>query len=299
VDSALRQDHPGTEVIVIDDCSTDDSPKILAQHGERIKFKSLETNQGPGAARNRGAEMATGNFLVFLDGDDLLLPWSLEVYSRIIEARAPKLILGRMWWFQGALGSADSGCIEKEIAIIDYDSFMKKDRAWRASASALVMDHKSFDEVGGWTPRLFPMDDHDLVLKMGYAGRTIQIVSPSTTAYRVHGTNVTHQIQRLVDGTLSLIQREKNSQYPGGRSCRAERYAIIGGTAFTWLKKSLEMRMYDKGFAILSAGWPMIAAAIFRRLRTVFVGKKPVEKLGEISTVSARNYELLLAKSAS
>src|ERR1035438_8945093 len=92
VASALAQSSPGKEVILVDDGSNDGSADILAKYGDTIKLKVLERNEGPSAARNWGASLARGEFLVFLDGDDVLLPWALEVHARIIELKSPKLI---------------------------------------------------------------------------------------------------------------------------------------------------------------------------------------------------------------
>lgn len=279
VNSALAQGYAGKEIIVVDDGSTDGSNKILEEYKDAIKLKVLETNEGACAARNWGASLASGDFLVFLDGDDLLLPWALNVYSRIIDLKDPKLILGRMLWFKEVFFSVKIGSPPLETRVVDYKVFMKKDREYRACASTLVVDRQSFNNVGRWTPDFFPMEDHDLVLKLGYSGRTIQIVSPKTTAYRVHALNTTHQIQRIIDQSFKLIQREKMGQYPGGRACRFERYAVIGGVIFCWLKRAFKLKFYEKGLKLLAAGWPMVFAAIFNRYIAVVRGRRPIEKL--------------------
>jgi len=103
VDSALSFRNAEREIIVVDDGSTDGTQEILRQYGEVIRLVCLETNQGAGEARNRGASLATGDYLVFHDGDDVFLPWTLEAFERIIQAKKPKLILGDVWWFQGML----------------------------------------------------------------------------------------------------------------------------------------------------------------------------------------------------
>src|SRR5438309_10887096 len=96
IDSALAQSYTDKEIIVVDDASTDGSKELLEEYGSAIRFKALETNEGPCAARNWGASLASGDFLVFLDGDDVLMPWALIVYSGIIRLKYPRLILCRM-----------------------------------------------------------------------------------------------------------------------------------------------------------------------------------------------------------
>jgi glycosyltransferase involved in cell wall biosynthesis len=279
VSSALAQNYTDKEIVVVDDGSTDESKKILEEYRDAIKFKDLENNEGACAARNWGASLASGDFLVFLDGDDLLLPWALNVYSRIIDLKNPKLLLCSMIWFKEAFSSVKIGSPPLEIRVVDYETYMKKDRAFRQSASALVVDRQSFNDVGGWTHDFFPMEDYDLVLKLGYSGRTIQIVSPVTTAYRVHAGNTIHQVQRIVTNVFSLIRREELGHYPGGRACRYERYGVIGGIVFFMLKRSFRAKLYREWIKLLAVGWPMVMTAIYRRCIVVLRGRRPEETL--------------------
>jgi len=73
IQSALDQTHPDCEVIVIDDGSTDGSPDIIKSFGDRIRWET-GPNRGACAARNRGLALATGEWIQFLDADDVLTP---------------------------------------------------------------------------------------------------------------------------------------------------------------------------------------------------------------------------------
>src|SRR5215469_10781174 len=75
VKSALAQNiHLLREVIVVDDGSSDGSRELLESYGESIRYCPLPHNLGAVEARNEGAALASGEYLVFLDGDDLLMP---------------------------------------------------------------------------------------------------------------------------------------------------------------------------------------------------------------------------------
>lgn len=76
IDSALNQEEIHTEVIVVDDGSTDDSRNLLESYGEQIQVFYQENNGAP-AARNLGWKNANTSFIKFLDSDDILLPNAL------------------------------------------------------------------------------------------------------------------------------------------------------------------------------------------------------------------------------
>lgn len=91
IDSALAQksDALDVEVIVVDDGSTDATARTAQGYGERVRY-IFQENQGPSAARNTGLRAAQGDFLLFLDADDLLAAGNLEKHLAHF-ARRPEL----------------------------------------------------------------------------------------------------------------------------------------------------------------------------------------------------------------
>ena len=89
--SVLGQREGEVEAIVVDDASTDSTAELLEREfGDRICLLRLEQRRGPGGARNAGARLARGEFVAFLDSDDVWLPGKLdaelEVFARFPEA---------------------------------------------------------------------------------------------------------------------------------------------------------------------------------------------------------------------
>lgn len=82
IESVLAQSYGHWELIIVDDASTDGTSKIIetlsAAH-PRIQFLKLSTNHGPGYCRNKATEMAQGDYIAFLDSDDLWAPNKLSV----------------------------------------------------------------------------------------------------------------------------------------------------------------------------------------------------------------------------
>lgn len=79
VESVLVQTLPPHQIIVVDDGSTDDTAEVAARYADRIQFIQQE-NRGVSAARNNGIDNATGNWLAFLDADDV---WEPEFLARL------------------------------------------------------------------------------------------------------------------------------------------------------------------------------------------------------------------------
>ena len=84
LDSVLSQTYPRKEIIVIDDGSTDSTPQSLEAYNSTVRSIRQE-NAGAGAARNAGVKAASGDYIAFLDADDLWLPEKLDVQMRIAE----------------------------------------------------------------------------------------------------------------------------------------------------------------------------------------------------------------------
>lgn len=105
VESVLTQDFTDLEVVAVDDCSPDISGTILdelAGEDDRVRVIHLEQNAGLGGARNAGVAAATGDYILFLDGDDTLSPGSLAaIADRLAVGEFPELLVynyARVWW---------------------------------------------------------------------------------------------------------------------------------------------------------------------------------------------------------
>jgi glycosyltransferase involved in cell wall biosynthesis len=83
IDSALSQNHPLCEVIVVDDCSTDNSRTIIARYGDRIRFVLREANGHQITALNSAWPLARYPILIFLDSDDLLSPHAAGTVANV------------------------------------------------------------------------------------------------------------------------------------------------------------------------------------------------------------------------
>jgi glycosyltransferase involved in cell wall biosynthesis len=85
VDSALSQTYPSCEIIVVDDGSTDGTGALIrSRYGGRVRYVH-QPNRGLPAARNAGLALASGEYVQFLDADDILLPSKVADHVGILE----------------------------------------------------------------------------------------------------------------------------------------------------------------------------------------------------------------------
>lgn len=86
IDSVLAQTYANWELIIVDDCSTDDSDAVVAKYQDpRIRYLKNEKNSGAAVSRNRALREAKGRWIAFLDSDDLWTPDKLEKQIRFME----------------------------------------------------------------------------------------------------------------------------------------------------------------------------------------------------------------------
>jgi len=279
VDSALLQRNPSTEIIVVDDGSKDGTAEILQQYGDSIQLLAFTGNRGAAEARNQAAARAKGEYLVFLDGDDLIMPWALDVYDRIIMERRPSFILARYAGFKGPIPILTDQDVPGRIEFVEYESLMAKDRSCGMSASAFVIQRRAFQNVGGWSPGIFQMDCVDLAAKLGCSGHVILICLPYTVLYRAHASQITHNVPPFLRMAYHILRKEKTGEYPGGRVQRFRRHAWLGGIIWFWVRRALRAGCCTGAVALGVSGSPMILAAIMKRVIAWTKGRRPVETL--------------------
>ncbi|MDM0469396.1 glycosyl transferase [Clostridium perfringens] len=126
IESVLKQTYQNWEMIIIDDCSSDNTESIVNRYVEldkRIKFYKLEKNSGAAIARNLGINKANGEFIAFLDSDDL---WDENKLEKQIEFMKERKI---GFSFTGYRLMKENGeLLNKEIMVpekVDYNSLLK------------------------------------------------------------------------------------------------------------------------------------------------------------------------------
>jgi len=279
VESAISQPHSSKEVIVVDDASSDGTPEVLDEFADSVRLVKFTKNQGALAARNHGASLASGEYLVFLDGDDVFMPWTLQVYERLVEALSPKIIIGERYYFRGEVPDMAAEKTPAKIDFVNYPCWFEKDRKVEFGASNLVVERKTFWEVGGWSLGIFHFDVTDLLLKLGTSGTTLVILAPATVRYRIHTSNITNSVNGMLQCAHLVLKKERTGEYPGGRKELLARAMCLGGPILYWIVKGVRIGRYSEILKLAASGWLMILGAIVRRVLALGGRRRPVQSV--------------------
>jgi len=277
VESVLSQRQSSKEVIVVDDGSQDGSLEVLKRYENSIRLLALPANCGPMEARNRGAAAARGEYLIFLDGDDLFPPWALDVYEQLITERRPTTIVSGPRWFEGAVPELRQDDAPKSVEFVEYESLLAMDRQHAWLPGAFVVSRRAFRDVGGWSPEMFEADLADLASKLQFSGKSILVCSPYTMLYRMHGANASSFVPPFLRGAHQMINREHAGLYPGRRRKRFERYALQAGCFSVVIRNALHAGLHRAALQLAVRGWSMILAAIVRKSIIALRGRRRVE----------------------
>ena len=259
LDSVWAQTFTDYEVIVVDDGSADGTLDYLNSLGDRVQVLR-QANQGPGAARNLGLSIARGDYIAFLDSDDLWFPWSLTIYARVIEQNgAPSFIAGKPKVF---LDYADLGSIAEELLdLLKFQDYLASGDEWRwFGVSSFVVNRQALLHVGGFTNDRVNGEDADLALRLGVSSGFVQICSPPTFGYRSHTGNITKDTQKSLAGFRRMIQEEQSGNYPGGPARSCERWRIITRHVRPTMVSCLQQRMNREAWSLYGKtfGWHLL-----------------------------------------
>jgi glycosyltransferase involved in cell wall biosynthesis len=193
VESVLNQTHRNLEVIVVDDGSTDETAEVLRAFDDRIVLRS-QPNGGVARARNEGARVATGEWLAFLDADDLWLPDKLERQLGLADP-------GTSWIYSDRFnfGSREGVPeVQSEItAMYEGDVFTALLVEGNfISSSTVIVRKEIFDRAGGYCENLRGTEDWDLWIRVSERN-PIRFCPMQLLRYRIHSAGISHNYDHM------------------------------------------------------------------------------------------------------
>lgn len=180
-----RQDYTGFEVIVVDDGSPQQVTRKNLPTSDRFTLRILrQENRGPAAARNLGAQQASGEILLFTDDDCLPQPQWVETLTREIQS-CPEALVGSLT-FNGLPGNSWSSASQFIIDLV-YDHFNKDPtNAYFLASNNMACPRKFFSELGGFDTE-FPRagaEDRDFCDRWRITKRPIRLVREPLVEHR-------------------------------------------------------------------------------------------------------------------
>jgi glycosyltransferase involved in cell wall biosynthesis len=186
MDSILAQTLRDFELIIVDDGSTDGSPKILADYAardSRIKINN-QKNAGLTAALNAAAKVATAPLLARMDPDDVALPTRFEKQVAYFDAHPEVTLLGTRVILIDPYGTAYNWP-EHPLTHAEIDAKLMNGEGWAIVHPAAMFRRDAFEQVGGYNEKYRTSQDFDLWLRMAETGRLANLEEP-LLKYRQH-----------------------------------------------------------------------------------------------------------------
>ena len=210
--SVLRQRDVDVEVIVVNEASTDDTAAMLAAIGDpRVRVLFHDTAQGLAAARNHGAAEARGDWLAFLDDDDLWAPDKLVSQLNAGEQT------GRDWVYTGAVNICDGRICHCRPPLPPEETLtlLPRYNAIPGGASNAIWRRTAWSKVGQFDTRFEGGEDWDMWIRLAQHGPPAWVCRP-LIAKRLHSTNMFSDVAAIVRA-IKLIESLHQTQVDWGR----------------------------------------------------------------------------------
>jgi glycosyltransferase involved in cell wall biosynthesis len=202
--SALTQRGVDVKVIVVDDASTDDTAHVVSSLGDRrVRLIRQASNGGVSATRNRGIEEASGEWISFLDDDDLWSPEKLVLQLKSLKGS------GRTWAYAGDVNVDDDLRVLSTFPPSTPEEIMEALPHYNpvpSGASNVIVRADVLADIGLFDPNLRRTEDWDMWIRLASTGPPAYVPRP-LVAYRFHTSNIAAETAAIVEEPDLLAAR--------------------------------------------------------------------------------------------
>jgi glycosyltransferase involved in cell wall biosynthesis len=174
VDSALKQTYTNIEIIVVDDGSTDNTKEVLQKYGDKLVY-IRQDNQGAAAARNRGLAAARGDYICFLDADDVYYPDNIVKKVSFLEENQSFDWCYSNWVWVDDAGKEIMRGDEPEVSLAHIqgqgDVLALALQGYRLGTNVFMFRKTLTDKLQGFDVRLKVLEDYDYYLRAAALGK--------------------------------------------------------------------------------------------------------------------------------
>jgi glycosyltransferase involved in cell wall biosynthesis len=213
IESVLAQSYLYFEIIVVDDGSLDDTAEVAARYPGVCCIR--QDNQGLAAARNRGLRESRGEYLVFLDADDRLLPGALEAGLHRLIAHPEYAFVSGHYRYIKEDGSFLNEHPQEKIEGDHYLAFLRGN--YIGMHATVMYRRAALEKEGGFDTSLPACEDYDLYLRLAKQF-PISHHHEVVAEYRQHGTNMSSNAELMLKTALVVLRSQgqyvrANNQY--------------------------------------------------------------------------------------
>lgn len=222
IQSVLNQDLANIELIVVDDGSSDGTPELAARFGDKVKVLR-QKNAGPAAARNRGVAAAQGEFIAFLDADDVWLPRKLALQVQFLRNYPDVgVVYGTfLRWHSLPDGSFSEPPepihMDKQFDTIpEHSGWVYKTLLFDNVIHIItaMVRRSVFESIGGLDESLATGEDYDFWLKVSQQFRVAKFIR-TLAYYRMHADSIT-KVPRKENNEYNVLLRTLEAYGPKG-----------------------------------------------------------------------------------
>lgn len=204
IESVLAQTHPHHEIVVVDDGSTDNTQEIVSRYpGCRCV---RQPNAGLAAARNTGIRRSNGDYLVFLDADDRLLPGALQVGLDVLRAHPECAFVSGHYRHIGVDGAhlptPDLPCVTED----HYGALLRTN--YIGMPATALYRREVFEHVTGFDASVAGCEDYDLNLRITRRF-PVHCHEDVVADYRRHGSTMSGDLPTMLTGAMTALRHQR------------------------------------------------------------------------------------------
>ncbi len=206
IDSALAQTVPVGEILVVDDGSTDDTRAVVDRYGDQVRYIA-QANAGVCAARNRGVSESSGEYIAFLDADDIWAPTKIgKQLAKFSEDHEIGLVHCGMREFDSASGQTIAIHVEGQEGWVADELVLWERPVINGPGGTIMVRRTAFDAVDGFDTWMKVGEDWDFCYRVARRCK-VGFVAEPLVDYRSHATAAHRNVREMERGMALFYQK--------------------------------------------------------------------------------------------